>query len=101
MRVLVLTWLMAVGLGAKGEGFLDGEDRKNHVVISTVVTAAGYGFLRSQDHSRWSSAMGAIALGVFAGALKEVADQPMDVEDLQADGAGAGLGLILAMSFDW
>ncbi|MCB0385135.1 MAG: hypothetical protein KDD43_07060 [Bdellovibrionales bacterium] len=92
---------MAFSLGAKGEGFLDGEDRKAHAMMSTVVTAAGYGWFRSQDHSRWSSAMGAVALGLFAGAAKEVVDKQMDIEDLQADGAGAGLGLILAMSFDW
>ena len=76
-------------------------DKYLHAAISSVASATAYSVYRSTGHSRWSSIMGGIGWGAFAGVAKEISDPHIDPEDLKMDGLGILLGITVGISFDW
>lgn len=77
------------------------EDKQKHAVYSAGLSSVSYAAFRSAKYSVASSMLLSMTLALGVGHLKESSDPFYDHEDMQANAAGAGVGLILPLYIEF
>ncbi len=77
------------------------QDKQKHLAVSAGIATISYSAFRAADFNKTSSAILSFILAMGAGHIKEHSDPFYDEQDMQANAAGASLGLILPLSFQF
>lgn len=65
------------------------QDKREHYVLTGLVTGSTYLLLRKMSYGRWESLATSVAVGVLVGTAKEIRDRSVDPDDIKADTFGA------------
>jgi hypothetical protein len=74
-------------------------DKQKHVGASFLISTVAYAALRNSGRTSAEAALGAVALTLAVGMVKELSDSHVDREDLEADAIGAIAAPLLFWTF--
>lgn len=76
-------------------------DKQKHAVMSAGISVASYASLRKSKFNRLTAGLISLAITASVGLIKESSDDQYDGEDMQANLAGAGAGLLIPLYFEF